>query len=138
MKQVKYCGGCDTTKPISEFYKNISTKDGLHYACMACHREHARKYEKSDKGKKTVRKKVNKMRILHRVKWEAGATLRYAVKTGKIIKPEICENCGRKTKLQGHHPDYSKPLSVLWFCGPCHKLAHGKLRDKGLIAKEQP
>jgi ribosomal protein S27AE len=48
-----------------------------------------------------------------------------ALKNGLIIKPKKCSKCGRITRLNGHHPDYSKPLEVLWVCGSCHKLIHG-------------
>ena len=50
--------------------------------------------------------------------------LQYAVEVGKIKKPRTCENCGRETRLSGHHEDYSKPLIVTWLCSSCHKLKH--------------
>ena len=48
--------------------------------------------------------------------------VRYAVKTGKLIKQK-CENCGDKN-TQAHHDDYSKPLEVRWLCNKCHKQWH--------------
>jgi hypothetical protein len=47
-----------------------------------------------------------------------------AIRYGKMVKPEICENCGLKKKLSAHHEDYSKPLDVNWLCYSCHKLKH--------------
>lgn len=32
----KKCNSCDTVKPITEFYKNQSSKIGLNYECKAC------------------------------------------------------------------------------------------------------
>lgn len=26
-----------------------------------------------------------------------------------------------------HHPDYSKPLEVVWMCRPCHLAEHKRL-----------
>jgi hypothetical protein len=34
-----------------------------------------------------------------------------------------CEQCGRKDTY-AHHPDYTKPLSVMWLCPIHHKLWH--------------
>lgn len=38
--------------------------------------------------------------------------------------PEFCEGCGLKSaRLEKHHPDYSKPLLVVWLCKRCHAIA---------------
>ncbi len=50
--------------------------------------------------------------------------LRYAVKIGKIIRPTTCSKCERKTRISGHHENYSKPLKVVWVCSSCHKKIH--------------
>lgn len=49
-----------------------------------------------------------------------------AVRCGKLIPLGNCEDCGNKTKLQKHHADYSKPLSVEWLCSKCHGKRHRK------------
>jgi len=56
----------------------------------------------------------------------ARAKLRYAVWSGKIMKPKACEQCGSGGKIHGHHHDYSKPLDVQWLCTACHGRAHAK------------
>lgn len=48
--------------------------------------------------------------------------LQKAVKLGKIQR-EPCEICGEE-KSQGHHPDYNKPLKVIWLCSLHHKKIH--------------
>lgn len=48
----------------------------------------------------------------------------YAVKTGKLLKPLMCEVCDEPKQLQGHHADYSYPLDVLWVCAKCHHQIH--------------
>ena len=50
--------------------------------------------------------------------------LRKAIRKGILNKPDHCSKCGRQTKISGHHPDYSKPLEVIWMCSSCHKLEH--------------
>ncbi len=55
---------------------------------------------------------------------KANALLRYAVKTGKIKRPEKCSKCDVRCKPLGHHPDYSKPYEVVWLCHRCHGQLH--------------
>ena len=50
----------------------------------------------------------------------------FAIKLGLIVKPENCSECGVKTKLEGHHEDYKKPLDVVWLCKLCHQQRHRK------------
>lgn len=57
-------------------------------------------------------------------KVRARKALNHAVAAGKII-PQPCEKCG-KEKAQGHHDDYSKPLSVRWWCAKCHSKHHNQ------------
>jgi len=49
---------------------------------------------------------------------------------GMLLRPKQCSQClmvPRRT-LEGHHPDYSKPLEVIWLCHKCHRTLHrGKL-----------
>ena len=45
-----------------------------------------------------------------------------AVKKGILLR-KPCQFCS-KEKVQGHHPDYSKPLDVIWLCSSCHKKLH--------------
>jgi hypothetical protein len=58
----------------------------------------------------------------------AMAQLSYALQTGRIVKPELCEKCYLKRKLLAHHEDYSKPLDVNWWCYSCHKKYHLEIR----------
>jgi hypothetical protein len=52
--------------------------------------------------------------------------VKQALKKGELIKKE-CQypNCKYKNmyKVAGHHPDYNKPLEVVWLCDIHHNLA---------------
>lgn len=43
------------------------------------------------------------------------------------LQKQPCLLCGAEDS-QMHHPDYTKPLSVLWLCQPCHLLLHQVLK----------
>lgn len=63
-------------------------------------------------------------RIENRIKHRARELVKYAVDTGKLIKPNQCEQCSNTVNIQGHHCDYTKPLEVMWLCSKCHGLWH--------------
>lgn len=48
-----------------------------------------------------------------------------AVRKG-LIKRLPCERC-KSTTVEGHHPDYSRPLEVRWLCRPHHRELHWRL-----------
>jgi hypothetical protein len=55
-----------------------------------------------------------------------------AVRSGRLVKPALCEDCGAEAYLHGHHTDYSKPLEVVWLCvgrDGCHRKRHPDLGE---------
>ena|SRR3990167_10036842 len=62
----------------------------------------------------------------YRLKYKAKEKVRRACEMGILIKPDICQSCSFKDRLEGHHKDYSKPLEVIWLCRKCHKQNHRK------------
>lgn len=58
-------------------------------------------------------------------KVKAGDIVQKALKSGKLIKPDECWDCKRRTsRLHAHHEDYDKPLKVVWLCVGCHRQRH--------------
>jgi len=55
-------------------------------------------------------------------KIKAKLKARQAIKKGEL-KKEPCEFCG-SIKSEAHHPDYSKPLEVMWVCHKHHMQLH--------------
>lgn len=43
-----------------------------------------------------------------------------AIKSGRLVRPDRCEACGKVTKPHAAHHDYSRPLEVRWLCRACH------------------
>lgn len=68
--KAKRCCRCKETKPTSEFCKNKSQKDGLHFYCKACRAEDRRRYYEANKEKEleaTRRwRKANKEKVAER------------------------------------------------------------------------
>lgn len=111
---MRTCTICGEEKPSDAFHGEPRVKDGLAAACRSC-------VKASRKG----RHKPGRIRSGSAEQTRARGKVRDAVRYGKIIKPDRCEQCGEITPrrfLDGHHEDYSKPLDVIWLCRSCHGL----------------
>ena len=64
----------------------------------------------------------------NREKARAQSAVNNALKVNRLAKPDCCEDCGKETKLHGHHPDYTQPLEVDWLCPVCHSARHSRQR----------
>jgi hypothetical protein len=89
--------------------------------------------EKGKIWREKNRKYTNKVSLEWRKnnpeKCRAYDKVHYAIKTGKLIRPDFCSSCGSECKPQGHHEDHSKPLIVVWLCVTCHRNEHKKLKE---------
>lgn len=56
----------------------------------------------------------------------------WAVRTGRLVKPETCERCSQRPTepLHCHHEDYSRPLIVQFLCRPCHRIVDDERREE--------
>lgn len=135
---MKECFRCQETKPLAEFYKHPGTKDGHLGKCKPCTRLDVLKQAHSPEGARRIQiYEKSRANLPHRLelfkkykaKWpekvKARRDVHNAVRDGRLIKLP-CEMCG-ETKVEGHHPDHSKPLEVQWLCHTHHKLAEGKI-----------
>ena len=75
-------------------------------------------------NRERLKKKNDEYREKNREKFYARYKIMYAVRCKKIIPPAECQRCHGKCKTQAHHPDYSKPMEVIWLCAPCHGTFH--------------
>jgi hypothetical protein len=46
-----------------------------------------------------------------------------ALRDGRL-KKGLCFICGTNKNIEAHHPDYSKPLEILWICRKHHGQIH--------------
>lgn len=58
-------------------------------------------------------------------KLQAKAVIGKLLREGKLVRPDACTKCGASAcRIEGHHPDYSKPGDVVWLCTKCHAAEH--------------
>lgn len=142
------------------FYKHSQMKDGHLNKCIDCSKkdviknrnkkiEYYREYdrERGSKPDRVLKRKEYQERMKTEGKWPemrkrytnnyrkknlhkyfANHKVSNAKRAGRLEK-EKCSICGNK-KTEAHHPDYRKPLDVMWLCDKCHKQEHKKIREK--------
>lgn len=136
---MKRCFKCGTEKPLSEFYKHPEMADGHLGKCKDCTKLDMRvdratkpRVREYDRERASLpHRKALQARITRQ--WRAKHPDRHAAHNraakARIERPALCEGCGLRKRLDKHHPDYSKPLLVVWLCKPCHAIAD-KIRRK--------
>ncbi len=138
----KRCPKCEQAKPISEFYKNNSKKDGYACYCKTCDRTQVdlyqsnypekvksskRKYHQSEKGK-TAKKRDNlNYRLRYPKQHKAQAAVSKAIYRGKFSKAtqHNCTYCS-SVATEYHHPSYKweHRFDVIPICFQCHRKLH--------------
>ena len=133
---MKTCFKCLCAKPLTEFYKHSAMGDGHLGKCKECtkadvkqHRqenwEHVRAYDRmraSQPHRVAMRQRIvaDYLEQFPNHK-KANSAVRSALRSGRLRK-QPCWVCGQSAVA--HHPDYDRPLDVVWLCQPHHKQAH--------------
>lgn len=128
---MKICKSCLKEKELDKFYKHSGMTDGRLNICKECKRIYMKKRitsgftkeiesKRNKKRQKLITERSRIWRIDNPEKYKAHNKVNYAIKAGKLIKPNCCEECENNEKLHAHHDDYSKPLKVKWLCVKCH------------------
>ena len=133
---MKICTRCSEEKSLDEFQKRKASKDGLTASCKNClrkydksranlpHRIKARnEYQKTDAGKRSKKKTVQRYRRENPNKYKAHNIVNNAVRDEKLF-PLPCEECFSTHDLHAHHDDYAKPLNIRWLCSKHHREWH--------------
>lgn len=139
---VKTCKDCGETKPLEEFNRHKQTRDGRNVYCKPCHRARAKAWQRGP-GKQSHAEAVKRWRRTTgaesrattdrnaRAKWPEKAAARgavnWAVRTGRLVRPDACLSCGDMGPVQGHHHNGyvgEAALDVVWLCSTCHAAVH--------------
>lgn len=147
----KKCTKCGERKELAEFHCDRSRPDGRRSRCKLCHRAQVNQAARTNEGnawqsnynrsapgrsaarrylatpKSRARRRENRARPAGRIKENARNKLRAAVRRGDIEHPDGCSKCRTHGSIEAHHPDYSKPLDVVWLCRACHVNLHRRL-----------
>jgi hypothetical protein len=137
--ETKRCIGCGEEKPLDSFYRSKGAKDGRKSRCKPCahaqtlewrraNRERHNEYNRKKRAREPGRKREERRRERREQpeKYSARQAVRWALKTGRLVRPDSCEECGKDCTPHAHHPDYSRKLDVCWLCPLCHKAEHRK------------
>jgi len=141
---MKRCTRCGILKEDHEFntYKKYG-KVYLKSMCKPCQYEYykpyLKEYEKKPERREAQRKRATseRGRELGRIRSQryrskpdgrkkdnVRGRLYQAIKSGKIVVPDACSECGKVGKVEAHHEDYDKPFDVIWLCKQCHENRH--------------
>lgn len=154
---MKECFKCKEVKPYADFYKHKKMTDGYLGKCKSCTKSDVHKnreenieriraydrnrpnkidrakqsseYHKTKKGKEVSLKSLREYRMKNPLRYKANCAVSNALRDGRLFRPLFCEKCGVSCKPQGHHDDYTKPLSVRWLCFSCHNEFHLFMRE---------
>jgi hypothetical protein len=85
--------------------------------CRACNAIYARQWRKRHPYSPEQRKRRN-ARAYARTYWLRGK-----------LRQKPCRHCG-ESRSERHHPDYARPLFVIWLCRPCHLKLHANKRRR--------
>ena len=135
------CPACTAKLPMDAFYVMPWKPSGRSSRCKRCYGEQqnewraknrpairAQTIEQNGRARKADPARFRAYRKKHDAKYpekkRARVSLKSAIKAGRILKPSACEKCGVTCVAHGHHPDYSKPLKVMWLCPLCHRTEH--------------
>jgi len=146
---LKICNKCFVSRSEEDFYRNKGMSDGRLKKCKYCsikdyneyrqnnlkkcreydrnrgnleHRIEARKeYQKTDNYKESRLIANRNYRNKYPKKDKARSAVNNAIRDGILFK-QPCFICGEKA--EAHHPDYNRPLDVVWLCDRHHKEVH--------------
>lgn len=127
----KHCRRCDTTKPISDFYRDSSRRDGLYVSCKSCHRERTdswsqrnpaatKRYDRTSKARhreaRRLREAERRARYPERVK---AATLKWKATHRAHLTALEAVRRGRKAAAAGDASPAQIAARVAYYGGKC-------------------
>ena len=124
----KTCNKCGESKPLTDFYKHKSMKDGRHNQCKSCHNK-----QTADSERK--RKETNPD-AYWKSKRTTNARRKYGVSYDeyqKILSKGECEVCGSRDDLVYHH--HHKTNKAACLCRRCNASIGGLNDDPDLLLK---
>ena len=85
-------------------------------------------YQETDAYRESAALAKKRWAASNRVRRKAQIALNNAIRDGRLTK-QPCHVCG-ELEAEGHHPDYSAPLDVVWLCSRHHAQLHEEHRER--------
>ena len=145
---MKICSKCKFEKALEKFYKGRGECKACFAAAQACRYDERREEILARQAAYGVthRTEIDAYQAVYREENRVGlaayqatyraanpkriaaqGAVRHAVKSGKLVRGP-CAHCGSDGPVDGHHPDYDRPLEVLSLCRGCHQRLHARLQ----------
>ena len=121
VRRTAVCKSCYYLYQQTPYYKALAKKSQAKFYKTEHGKEKSREQCKKFRETEAFKKAVEKSRLKYPEKRSAQIALANALAAGKIKRPSVCSICKKEGKTEGHHYDYSLPLSVIWVCTMCHK-----------------
>lgn len=120
LNKCKLCTKADVTRHRLENLERIRAYDKLRGS--QAHRVAARKeYLKTPEGRAARERARRASRARFPNRAAARNAVSNAIRDGRLVR-QPCLMCG--SQAEAHHPDYDRPLDVVWLCQSHHKQAH--------------
>lgn len=90
-------------------------------------KESAIRFKQSEHGRVSLKESAIRYMDANPEKIKAHYMLNNAIKAGAIVPWSVCAIWDCAVKPEAHHPDYDRPLDVVWLCRLHHKQAHASV-----------
>jgi hypothetical protein len=111
------CSGCGSTGP---FYSSISRW------CKECWKAKVRSNRDARLSYYRAYDRARGRRGESQPWGEKRAARQRALRAHPV--PQPCSRCGATENTHRHHPRYSEPETIVWFCAGCHGREHAQER----------
>ena len=120
--QKRYANDPEFKKKILEYQSNVYKKNRFKII------ERVKSYSLKNREAKRKYFSIYQKKERLTIRGKARTFLGHAIRDKRIVRPNNCSKCLKECVPHGHHPDYTKPLEVIWLCSLCHGKEHSRLR----------
>lgn len=112
-------------------YKDKEVRNAKQREYRQAHLEEVREYERE-------KQRRYRQDPMYQYKNAVRALVNARIKAGLMERPDHCEMCGCECKPHAHHPDYNRPLYVVFLCNKCHSKEKDNVKEPEGIEEATP
>ena len=136
MNEKKTCKKCNKKKELLYFRKR-SNRNTFQNICKKCEGKIANEWHRAHKIETNTylrkwRKKNYCKNGYYAIKYRTTHPIQINSRriANKIKIKMPCYFCKSTYKIEKHHPDYSKPMEIVFLCKVCHSKIHAEAKKK--------